>query len=150
VIEDDGDDGKWPSGPDEGMTDDQLRQRMATHHERPLLGIQENEDHRWFDGNPRFEKRSPTYGVGWWFHMDERARFLKRWFDFPDLGKRGWAIIFQDFPPPGPDCEWFLGWVPPEREAEADGWIAFMNAETQRLLREDAAETAKASRKGGP
>ena len=137
------DDNELPTSPPEGITPDRIRTWLKLR-PAPLAGIRETTNERTFDGSPRFDKRRPQFSTGFWTGLDERARFLKRWFDFPDLGKRGWSIIFQDFPPPGPDCEWFLGWVPPEREAEADGWIAFMNAETQRLLRKDATEKPRA------
>lgn len=141
------DDDLPPPSPTEGVTPERIRTWLELR-PAPLTGIHETEHERTFDGSPRFDKRWPHYRAGFGRDLDERARFLKRWFDFPDLGKRGWAIIFQNYPPPGPSCELFLGWVPHEREAEADGWISFMNAETARLLRESAAEKAKSADRG--
>jgi hypothetical protein len=69
----------------------------------------------------------------------------KRWFDFPDLGKKGWAIILRvwdaDSNPTYPGVyEKFPGWVPPEREEEADQWITFLNAEIRARIRESGRE----------
>jgi len=143
VIE--ADDDAWPSWPAEGMTLERIHW-WVEHEPTPISGLREDDDYRYFGRGPGFHKRWPHYRLGWSCHLADGACFLKRPFDFPDLGKRGWAMIFQNFQPPGEDCEILLGWVPPEREREVDDWIAFMNAETQRLLRDDAAEKAVAVR----
>lgn len=94
-------------------------------------------------------KDSPRYTNG--FHMElwPESRLYKRWFDFPDLGKKGWAIILRvwdaDSNPryPGGIYDQFPGWVPPEREKEADHWIAFLNQEIRARLIESG-QTPKA------
>jgi hypothetical protein len=40
-------------------------------------------------------------------------------------------------------CEYTAGWVPPEREAELDGWIAFLNAEIAKRIEEARSGTPK-------
>jgi hypothetical protein len=66
----------------------------------------------------------PAYNNGWTFSLRPESRLYKRWFDFPDMGLRGWAIIFD----PGYNDVLFPGWVPPEGEQEAERWIEFLNA----------------------
>lgn len=75
--------------------------------------------------------------AGWHTDLLAESRFFKQWFDFPDINACGWAIIFRHLEPkpgPGPHSEYFAGWVPPEREADADRWIAFLNSEIQARL----------------
>jgi hypothetical protein len=62
-------------------------------------------------------------------------RFYKQFFDVD--GTRGFAAIFRAVdPPPSPtySAEYFVGWVPPEREGELDIWIAFLNKEIANRL----------------
>jgi hypothetical protein len=81
----------------------------------------------------------PVYSNGWTFSLKPESRFYKRWFDFPELGLRGWAIIFD----PGWTDELFPGWVPPEREHDADRWIEFLNALVRDHFERIAATTTK-------
>jgi hypothetical protein len=41
-------------------------------------------------------------------------------------GQSGWAVVFHTS---GDPDRYLAGWVPREREAEADKWIEFLNAE---------------------
>jgi hypothetical protein len=75
-------------------------------------------------------KHQPTYSNGWTFHLRPTSRFYKRWFDLPDIGVRGWAIVFRIHDPE----EIMAGWVTPEREHDADQWIAVLNAEIRDRL----------------
>ena len=64
---------------------------------------------------------------GWEF-LDEYKRLnidpLGKWFDLD--GRNGWAVIFHAG---GDPADYFAGWVPAERAAEADQWITFLNQE---------------------
>jgi hypothetical protein len=89
------------------------------------------------------DKRPPYYSDGFEHRLEPSAHFYKRRFDFADLNKAGWAIVFQTLPPDEDStsertAEYFAAWVPPDREADADRWIAFLNAEIlDRLDRAD-------------
>lgn len=138
------DDEEFASGPPQldGMTLDEIHERFRVGTIRePIDRLKEAESY-WSFGSPspvRFDRRRPAFSYGFGAQLDPRATLLKRRFDFPDLNRTGWAIIFQNSPPPGEQCEWFLGWVPPEREGEADTWIAHLNAEIAARFREAAA-----------
>lgn len=81
-------------------------------------------------------KRQPSYDNGWTWALRPTSRFYKRWFDLADIGVRGWAIVFRIHDPDetyGVE-ELMAGWVPPEREHDADRWIAVLNAEVRDRL----------------
>jgi len=121
-----------------GITDDVIRSLLRTTRSRPLEGLHENAD-SWRLGTFGILKHQPCWNNGWTFDLLPEARFYKRWFELPDLGAKGWAIIFRIFDPAGEptkNYEQFPGWVPPEREREADQWIALLNAEIRARLRE--------------
>lgn len=86
----------------------------------------------WFLGTFSIHKRLPQYRVGYSFDLAPESRLFRRWFDLPDAEIRGWAIIFRGRTA---DDEILIGWVPPEREAVADRWISFLNAEIQHRLK---------------
>jgi hypothetical protein len=89
----------------------------------PLVGLKDTAG-EWKLGTRSFSKTEPYYRIGWGFGYGKGAHLYKQWFDFED-GKRGWAIVFVS---DGANGSIFVGWVPPEREAEADQWITFLNA----------------------
>lgn len=126
------------------VTDDVIRMFVTSPKCREPVVLGEN-DGAWYLGTLSISKHRPGYSDGWGHDLRPDSRFYKRWFDFPDLGKRGWAIIFRVFEPTGDVAqkyEYFPGWV--EREAEADEWIAFLNDQIQARLREAA--TSRRSR----
>jgi tetratricopeptide (TPR) repeat protein len=87
----------------------------------------------------------PVYSDGWTHDLRPESRLYKRWFDLPDTKKRGWAIIFRIFDPQEPGTKNFEsipGWVPPEREADADRWIRRLNDEIHARLTAAAKEPA--------
>lgn len=86
----------------------------------------------------RINKRFPEFSAGFNWDLAPTSHFYKRWFDYPDLGKRGWMIMFQVHPPDEPGhrpAEYICAWVPPDREKDADQWIDFLNAEIRDRLR---------------
>lgn len=119
--------------------DKQLRTSIAIVHASPIDGFDEDEQKWWLNSFSIF-KREPSYGAGYTFTLWPESRMYKRWFDFPDVGKKGWAIILRVWDVgsndrhPGLLYEKFPGWVPPEREKEADHWIAFLNQEIRARL----------------
>ncbi len=124
--------------------DDQLRKTLQVLRDSPLTGFSEDPE-VWHLETFGIFKRQCAFNIGWTFGLWPESRLYKRWFDFPDLGKKGWAIIFRvwdaDSNPKYPGVyEKFPGWVPPEREEEADQWITFLNAEIQDRIRESGRE----------
>ena len=106
----------------------------------PIGGLVDRGD-TWFVGFAGVYKDRPEYKHGFGGTLFPESRFYKRWFDYADLGKKGWLIIFRiwdrDSNPKHPGLyEVLPGWVPPEREREADHWITFMNQEIRARLRE--------------
>ncbi len=124
--------------------DEQLRRTLTIANCGAIDGFRETSD-EWCLDTFGIGKRRPYFRSGWSFDLFPESRFYRRWFDFPDLGAKGWAIILRVWdagsPPNHADVyEKFPGWVPPERVQEADQWITFLNAEIRaRLL--DAGKT---------
>lgn len=125
------------------VTDDVIRTLISSAGRRdPLEGLHENGS-EWGLGTFGILKHGAGYSDGWGHSLRPESRFYKRWFEFPDLDKRGWAIIFRIFDPvgePAHQYESFPGWVPADRAAEADEWIAFLNARIAERLSASAAQ----------
>jgi len=124
---------------DDETTDEQLRLALWMI-SSPIDGISEDEDFWYLAHLFGISKRKPEFRAGYVFDLSPESRLYKHWFDFPDLGKKGWAIIFRRWDrgsnPQHPGVsESYRGWVPPEREKEADHWIAFLNQEIRARLR---------------
>ncbi len=104
----------------------------------PMEALDESGDWLGFPDNPLgIHKRDARYNTGWTAALTPGAHFLRRWFEFPELNRRGWAIIFRLYAADesGPDpIEFFGGWVLPEQEADADQWIARLNTEIRARL----------------
>jgi hypothetical protein len=119
--------------------DKTLRASLATVRGNPIDGF--DEDSHWRLDAFGISKHEARYDIGYSFALWPESRMYKRWFDFPDLGKKGWAIVLRVWDTGSnernPDVyEKFPGWVPPAREQEADQWIAFLNQEIRARLRE--------------
>lgn len=102
----------------------------------PLEELHENDGYVGL-GTLEISKHRAGYSDGFGHSLRPESRFYKRWFDLGDDGIKGWAIIFRIFDPADEGAklyEKFPGWVPPEREAEADQWIERLNAEIQARL----------------
>lgn len=103
----------------------------------PIDRLHETGDAWGFGQSLRIDRRWAKYSDGFNWDLRPESHFYKRRFDFPDMGTKGCAIIFQAFPPidpPAQRSEYFAGWVPLDREADADQWIAFLNAEIRDRL----------------
>lgn len=122
----------------DGLSDEDIRRRVLTYKE-PLRGVEEPR-YAWSLGTSfQISQVAAEYKAGWNYDLTPESRFMKRPFalDESEGGLRGVAIVFRAFEPrPGPGLasEHFIGWVPQEREAEADGWIAFLNDEIRDRL----------------
>lgn len=117
----------------------------------PLDGLHDNGD-EWMLGTFGILKRRASYSDGWVHNLRPESRFYKRWFEFPEIHARGWAIIFRIFDPigePKQEYESFPGWVQPGNEEAADRWIAFLNDQIKARLRE-AADKQATRGKGTP
>jgi hypothetical protein len=114
------------------FTEDKLRSFILRGtRPKPLEQLDEN---AWSVGlgTLSISRHRPSYSDGFGHSLRPESRFYKMWFDLGEDGIRGWAIIFRIFDPPDEQTkhfESFPGWVPPEREAEADAWIERLNAE---------------------
>src|SRR5262245_26649237 len=99
----------------------------------------------WRLGSIQISKLRPERVAGFTSDLTAACVFRKQWFHFPDIERSGWAVIFRVREPrsaPGPTSEYLCGWVPPAREADADRWVAFLNAEIDARL--SGAETSDA------
>lgn len=104
------------------MTDDELRIDLGLN-ASPLTGVTDT-DQEWWIGPLSLSKHYPGFRVGWGHPLPLGAKFVKQWFDLD--GHRGCAVLFVSM---GTPPLYFTGWVPPEREGDADKWIAFLNDE---------------------
>lgn len=107
---------------------------------RPIEGFRDDSE-SWHLGWIGISKTSARHDHGFGAVLCPEARFYKRWFDFAGRGPTGWAIIFRLWdrsasPSHRGLYETPAGWVPPEREQEADHWIAFLNQEIRARLLE--------------
>jgi hypothetical protein len=89
----------------------------------------DQDDHWWRLGVVHVSKKHPHYAAGYSHPLDPTSSFRAQPFDLD--GRRGVALVFATAGDPG---EYFAGWVPPEREAEAKAWVATLNAEIQQRL----------------
>lgn len=93
----------------------------------PLAGVEETE-HEWWLGTLRIGKRHAVWRSGHAHLLTFDARFYKQRFDCAD--RNGWAVAFRPQDPPAPNVgDYFVGWVEPSREADADQWAEFLNNE---------------------
>lgn len=122
------------------MTDETLKILLQGSNARPLEALEES-DGQWHLNTFSILKHRPSFHTGFGYALRSESCFYKRWFDFPDIGKRGWALMFHAYDPP-PDqasalgTEHFPGWVPPERVRDADTWIDFLNGQVRARLTE--------------
>ena len=116
--------------------DAKIRRFVGLTRSDPIQELRES-DTQWHLDTFSILKRDAAWNNGWSFGLTPDARLYKRWFDAPEHQKKGWAIIFRIADPehsPNGDHETFPGWVPPEREADADRWIEFLNNIIRRHL----------------
>lgn len=121
----------------ETVTDETIKTLLRGSRRAPLDGLHETGDAWSLGASVRIDKRYPLFSDGLERDLLPTSHFYKRWFELAEPGQRGWAIVFQVFPPgtlPRPKAEYFVGWVPPERGDEADRWIEFLNHEIRDRL----------------
>jgi hypothetical protein len=116
----------------------------------PIDDLEENAT-GWSLGIISLSKAHPVFSYGFSGSLNHDSRFRKQSFTFAS-GAAAVALIFRRSDHAGKDGnaeEWFCGWVPPEREPEADRWIKFLNNELRWRLVEkrEREEQADASRK---
>lgn len=92
----------------------------------PLARITEDEQ-EWQIGPLSLSKHHAHFRAGFGHALPKGAEFSKQQFNVG--GHSGWAIVFRSM---GTPPLYFAGWVPPERETEADQWIGFLNDEIAR------------------
>lgn len=130
------------------MTDEVLRTLLGGSRSQPLGELEESSDGWWHLFTFAISKSRAVYSDGWTHPLRPESRLYKRWFEFPDIGMRGWAIIFRIFDPTGePEqmYETFPGWVPPDREKDADRWIEFLNAQIRDRISTSASPGKKSA-----
>lgn len=121
----------------ETVTNEIIKTLLRGSRRAPLDGLHETGDAWSLGSSVRIDKRYPLFSDGFERDLLPSSHFYKRWFELAEHGQRGWAIVFQVFPPgtlPWPKAEYFAGWVPPERGDEADRWIEFLNNEIRDRL----------------
>lgn len=107
------------------LTDEEIRVELRLN-SSPLSGIKDTEQ-EWHIGPLSLSKHYEGFRVGFSHPLPNGALFLKQRFDVD--GRRGCAILFKSM---GDPPLYFTGWVPLEREDEADRWIEFLNDEVAR------------------
>ena len=115
--------------------DEDIKISLGTHL-TPLNGIEELGT-EWNLGSLTIDKRRPAWRMGWGGRLTSASHLRKQRFDFANTNQRGWALIFRSFDrdaKTGLPEEFFVGWVPPEREADADRWIDFLNSQIKDRL----------------
>lgn len=122
------------------MTDETLKNLLRGSCADPLTALEESRSD-WHLDTFSISKHQASYHTGFGYALRPESCLYKRWFDFPEIGKRGWAVMFHAYdPPPDHDprgwTEQFPGWVPPERVRDADTWINFLNGEVRARLAE--------------
>ena len=110
------------------ITNDRLKVLLDLY--EPLATLDSDDENFWRLGLVQVSKKHAKYRVGYSYDLQPGSQFSTRPFDVE--GKRGIAIILSV----GGE-ESFAGWVQPEREEEANGWAATLNAEIKKRLDAD-------------
>jgi len=108
------------------------RLENGVRYEEPLARIKETRS-EWRLGSVTVDKRECQGGTGWRLGLTAESCFFK----FPATveGKAVIGVVMRMWTPPdGATIEYLAGWVPADREAEADNWIGFLNAEIAKRL----------------
>jgi hypothetical protein len=115
-------------------TDREVKVALETHRS-PLSGIEELGS-EWRLGSLTVDKKRAAWRMGWGGNLTAASRLHKLAFHFPETNQTGHAVIFRSFDKgdSGLPEEFFVGWVPAERESDADGWITFLNREIKDRL----------------
>ncbi len=108
----------------------------------PLSGIYETEQ-EWILGPIGINKRRPNFRLGWSVRLSSSSHFRKQLFKLQDQRTSRVAAVFHQFDEDltgKPSMEYFIGWVPKERERDLETWLAFLNGQIQVLIARPAAE----------
>lgn len=119
------------------LTDNQMRIFLQGGDKRPMEFIRETAATYAFDSGLSISRKFAHFSDGFGSALRAESHFYKRAFDFPDLGVKGYALVFRVYRPmgqPGQVAEYLAGWVPLDRETDVDGWVAFLNAEIRDRL----------------
>lgn len=113
----------------------------------PLIALRETIG-EWQLGGFSISRREPTFRVGYGGHLSESSRFKKQNFGPTKHARSGVALIFRQFdrsPHQDSPAEYFVGWVPADREQELDGWLTFMNNEVRKRRAGEASDQTRAT-----
>jgi hypothetical protein len=117
--------------------DAELRLELGLHGS-PLAELRETA-HEWWLGTLAIHKQQALFRSGYGHTLAAEAQFRKQAFTLDGVDRI--AIIFHAFDR-GDPAEYFAGWVPRDRERDAERWIAFLNGEIAKRLGNDAAAGA--------
>jgi hypothetical protein len=128
-------------------TDEQLR--MVAFESSPLVDIAESEA-MFTLGSVSISRIDARFSVGFRSALHHDSRFRKQRFVFSS-GRRACAVIFRRWErgEQGEPDEFLCGWVPEDREAEADQWIKFLNTELRWRLVEKREQEELEAKDGG-
>ena len=107
-----------------GLTDNQMRIFLQGGDKHPMEFIKETAATYAFDSGLSISRKFAHFSDGFGSALRAESHFYKRAFDFPDLGVKGYALVFQVYRPmgqPGQVAEYLAGWVPLDRETDVDG-----------------------------
>ncbi len=107
---------------------------LGVKYDEPLSRIEQTES-EWLLGSSHVGKDEPSGGTSWRSRFNSSTRFYTKKVTLPD-GRVVLGIVFRilDRTTAGTPKEQLAGWVPIEREADALGWIAFLNSEIRRTV----------------
>lgn len=114
------------------LTDDELRAALSVRHGMPMTAPRYDARTIHVGAAIKLSRTHPVFSAGVGDVLERGAHFYRRWFELPDLGMRGWAIILRVRPPDpwtSATCEHLAGWVEAERQQRADEWIRVLNDE---------------------
>lgn len=103
-------------------------QTLIEMYDEPIAALSSDENW-WRLGIVDVSKKYPTYRVGFGTTMTSQTHFFLQPFRFDSL--EGVAVVLATG---GKMPFQFAGWVPPNREAEARGWVATLNRSIESVL----------------
>src|SRR5262245_40669564 len=93
LMSGDENDDEWPCDwTSEAIHDAGLRVRVDG---RAALSKLDDVGYAWRLGTTEIHKLDPGYVAGWASTLTDACRFRKQGFDFPELDRAGWAVIFR-------------------------------------------------------
>lgn len=110
------------------ITEDRIR--LVALPSYPIVELKETST-SWVLGAISLSKTYPGFSYGFGGTLNHDSRFRKQPFTFA-TGTPAIALIFRRCDvgaKTGLPEEWFCGWVPVDREREAERWVRFLNQE---------------------